>query len=55
MTKRFLCTAAGFIAANYIYQAFGGHNWAVANERSFFQAVALAWVWASLTFMPERG
>lgn len=52
MTIRILGAGLGFITANYIYQAFGAHDWSVATERSFFQALPLAWIWVSLTFTP---
>ena len=32
----------GLIAGNFIYQAFGAELWAVAAERSLFQACAIA-------------
>lgn len=32
----------GLVAANFLYQAFAGHDWHIAFDRSFFQTVALA-------------
>ena len=39
---RLTATTAALVAANYIFQGFTEHNWAVAFDRSFFQAVAVA-------------
>jgi hypothetical protein len=38
-----LLVALGAGLANFAYQAFTGHNWSVAVERTWFQ------VWACLT------
>lgn len=33
-----------FAAGNFVYQAFSGHDWPLALDRSIFQCVAvLAW------------
>ena len=54
MTFRILACATGLIGANYIYQALGAYDWAVAGERSIFQASALLAVWVSLALMPVQ-
>lgn len=41
MVSTFLGCSIGLIASNYIYQALAQQDWAVATERSVFQAVAL--------------
>lgn len=38
---KFAAVFFGLVAANFIYQAFTGHSWGVALDRSFFQGVAL--------------
>lgn len=42
---KFIIVTLGLAAGNYIYQAFTGHNWGLATERSFFQAVAIGVMW----------
>lgn len=32
----------GLVLGNFAYQAWNGHNWAVAADRSYFQALAVA-------------
>lgn len=34
-------SGVSLIAGNYVWQFMAHHNWAEANERSFFQAMAL--------------
>lgn len=36
-----LALTASFTAGNFIYQALRDHEWGVALERSYFQAVAV--------------
>jgi hypothetical protein len=36
----------GLVVGNFMYQAFAGHDWESATERSFFQAVAVLLCWA---------
>jgi len=38
---KYAAVFVGLVAANFIYQAFTGHLWQVALDRSFFQGVAL--------------
>ncbi|MFM2330866.1 MAG: hypothetical protein RLZZ26_373 [Candidatus Parcubacteria bacterium] len=40
MTETFVLL--GCIFGNYAYQAFGGRDWSVALERSFYQAIPIA-------------
>lgn len=51
---RYVHVAAGLIAANFAYQAIAGHEWVVAVERSFFQAVAVLCCWWSLSKRETR-
>jgi hypothetical protein len=48
MIFKFILLAVSLSAANLIYQAVGAHNWAIASERSFFQATAVFITWLSL-------
>lgn len=49
MVATFISSAVGVIAGNYIYQIMCAHpDWAVAHERSAFQAVALILVAAAI-------
>jgi hypothetical protein len=50
MIITFIGASAGMIAGNYVYQLFCANpDWAVATERSFFQAIALIWVGAAIS------
>ncbi len=44
---KFIATIVGLVIANYIYQYAGQQNWAVALDRSTFQAVAVLCCWCS--------
>lgn len=44
----------GLVAGNYFYQLAGSMNWAVATERSFFQAVAIHAVYGLLWLKEYR-
>lgn len=37
--------ALALIASNYAYQAFAGHDWLIAFERSWYQCVAVGLSW----------
>lgn len=36
-----MCCAAGLVAGNYLFQSLNAQHWEVANERSFFQVLAI--------------
>lgn len=42
-----LMVLLGLVAANYLYQAMTAQDWNTATERSFFQAMAVLFVWAA--------
>lgn len=46
--------AIGLVSGNYIVQAFGQMDWAVAAERSWFQITALIAVWLIDYVTPQR-
>lgn len=55
MTIIIAAVATGLIGANFFYQAFSGHDYAAATERSFFQGVALFAVWLVLSVRTAVG
>lgn len=38
----YLGAAVGLTAGNFIFQAFDGHDWSLAIDRSLFQVAAVA-------------
>ena len=48
-TSALLATMVSTMAGNYLYAFLHDRQWAVAGERSFFQAMALAAYWLALT------
>jgi hypothetical protein len=48
------CAGAGLITGNYLYQLFGSQDWALATDRSFFQAWALMTVRALMALDQYR-
>lgn len=53
MGSRILMMAVSLAIANYFYEAIGPNDWSAALDRSFFQGVALFYVWLALKF--DRG
>lgn len=55
LTVGIVAVGAGLALGNFVYQAAGGQNYAVAFDRSFFQVIALLTAWVVLAVRKAGG
>lgn len=49
-----LMVIAGLVVGNFLWQAIHGHDWHVAYDRSWFQAVAILVMHLTDKFLPRK-